>query len=157
MSSFELWPLPESYPHRTVIYFGSNLRLIAHVLFLKRWKWLVFKNKSLFRAVNIYKWNSFPTILEFKVKSPIDQPRCFNQYKWVSYTGVRLNFDSFEFRPMRSLFYGLCLRFNGIFMLKNASPMRQVVIVSRPFRRITFGPADELWPYVYIFIVMQGF
>ena len=30
-----------------------------------------FKNKILFRGVSTIKWNSYPTLLKFQVKSPI--------------------------------------------------------------------------------------
>ena len=38
---------------------------------LELWKWLGFKNKSLFGGGSTSKWNSYPTMLEFQGKSPI--------------------------------------------------------------------------------------
>ena len=106
--------------------------------------------KNLFGRVNTNILNSFPTIPDFQVKSPIDQPRCFDQWKWVPYTGVRLNFDSIEFRPVRSLFYGLCLRFNG-FSCWRMTPPETVSYC------ITTLPKDKIWTHCWIMTLLVHF
>ena len=56
----------DPYPSRTqaetwvtLSYSHNN----AHVLIMRRWKWLGIKNESRFWGVSTIKWNSYPTIL----------------------------------------------------------------------------------------------